>query len=171
MDCVIHRLVLVCGIYLVPVAASGQHTASQPVGVVSHVKVLSDKVPDVSSMQAWKESFIRDGMSGREKALAIFKTKVMFAYQDSPPREYLQEAACVHDPIKTFNVYGYGMCCCASSNIEALARYVGLDARGWAINAHSVSEVYWNDTWHLLDSSLINYFPKTLPCPPTTSKR
>jgi hypothetical protein len=111
-------------------------------------------------MDAWRRSFIRDGMSDREKALAIFKTKVMFAYQDAPPREYLQEAACVHDPIKTFNVYGYGMCCCASSNIEALARYVGLDARGWSINAHSVSEVFWDDAWHLLDSSLINYFPK-----------
>ena len=38
--------------------------ASQ-VGVVGHVKVLSDKVPDVSSMEAWKKSFIRDGMSDR----------------------------------------------------------------------------------------------------------
>ena len=160
MDCVIRRLVLACCVCLLPVAVSGQQTGSQPIGVVSHVKVLSDKVPDVSSMEAWKDSFIRDGMSDREKALAIFKTKVMFAYQDAPPREYLQEAACVHDPIKTFNVYGYGMCCCASSNIEAMARYVGMDARGWAINAHSVSEVYWDDAWHLLDSSLINYFPK-----------
>ena len=31
-----------------------------PVGVVSHVKVLSDKVRDVSSMEAWKPSFIRE---------------------------------------------------------------------------------------------------------------
>src|SRR5437899_2786201 len=32
------------------------------VGVVSHIKVLSDKVADVSSLAAWKKSFIRDGM-------------------------------------------------------------------------------------------------------------
>lgn len=142
-----------------PLVAFGQQTP-RPTSVVGHVKVLSDKVPDISSMEAWKKSFIHDGMSDREKALAVFKTKVMFAYQDAPPREYLQEAACVHDPIKTFNVYGYGMCCCAASNVEALARYAGLDARGWAINAHSVSEVRWDDAWHLLDSSLVNYFPK-----------
>jgi hypothetical protein len=156
----LHGLALFFCVCLLPVASPAQQTASPPVGVVSHVKVLSDKVPDVSSMEAWKKSFIREGMSDRDKALAAFKTKVMFAYQDAPPREYLQEAQCVHDPIKTFNVYGYGMCCCASSNIEALARYVGLDARGWAIKAHSVSEVSWDGAWHLLDSSLINYFPK-----------
>ncbi|MDP6058464.1 MAG: hypothetical protein QGH33_06205, partial [Pirellulaceae bacterium] len=114
----------------------------------------------MSSIEAWEKSFIREDMSPQEKALAIFKTKVMFSHQDPPPLEYLQEAACVHDPIKSFNVYGYGMCCCASSNVEALARQVGLQSRGWAINAHSVSEVGWDDAWHLLDSSLINYFPK-----------
>jgi len=160
MNCRIRKVIVAGILSLMPVASRGQQTVAQPVSVVGHVKVLSDKVPDVSSMGAWKKSFIRDGMSDREKALAAFKSKVMFAYQDAPPREYLQEAECVHDPIKTFNVYGYGMCCCASSNIEALARYAGLDARGWSINAHSVSEVHWDGDWHLLDSSLINYFPK-----------
>ena len=37
--------------------------AARPAGVVSHIKVLSDKVPDVSSLEAWKKSFIKDGMS------------------------------------------------------------------------------------------------------------
>jgi len=64
----------------------------------------------------------------------------------------------VHDPIKTFNVYGYGMCCCASCNIEALARAAGLKARGRAINRHSVPEVFGDGDWHLLDASLVNYF-------------
>jgi hypothetical protein len=129
------------------------------VGVVSHVKVLSDEVRDVSSMEAWRWSFIKDGATDREKALAIFRSVVMFRYQDAPPIEFLHEG-CVHDPIKTFNVYGYGMCCCASSNVEALARYVGLDARGWAINLHSVPEVFYENAWHMLDTSLVNYFPK-----------
>ncbi|MGA2254808.1 MAG: hypothetical protein ABSG53_09115 [Thermoguttaceae bacterium] len=132
---------------------------AQPVGVVSHVKVLSDKVRDVSSMEAWKRSFIRDDMTDAEKALAVWRSAVMFRYQDAPPIEFLHEG-CVHDPIKTFNVYGYGMCCCASSNIEALARYVGLDARGWAINAHSVPEVFYDGGWHFFDASLVNYFPR-----------
>ncbi len=141
-------------------SVAGAEPPGGSIAIVGHVKVLSQHVPDVSSIEAWGKSFIRDDMSPRDKALAIFKTKVMFSHQDPPPLEYLQEAACVHDPIKSFNVYGYGMCCCASSNVEALARQVGLPARGWTINAHSVSEVQWNDAWHLLDASLINYFPK-----------
>ena len=59
-----------------------------------------------------------------------------------------------------FNVYGYCICFNESANIEALARYIGMPARGWAINHHSVPEVSWDGGWHLLDASLLNYFPK-----------
>ncbi len=80
-------------------------------------------------------------------------------FQDAPPVEYLHEG-CVHDAIKEFNVYGYGMCCCASARVEQLARYLGLPARGRAINGHSVPEVFWDDRWHMLDASLVNYFSR-----------
>ena len=84
--------------------------------------------------------------------------------QVPPPGPAAQRAPAeggnVHDAIKTFNVYGYGMCCCASANIAALGRYAGLPARGRIINAHSVPELFWDGAWRLLDASLINYFPK-----------
>ncbi|MFC1596351.1 hypothetical protein ACFL5Q_00195 [Planctomycetota bacterium] len=51
----LHRLVLVWCVCLLPVVCLAQQTANHPVGVVGHVKVLSDKVPDVSSMEAWKK--------------------------------------------------------------------------------------------------------------------
>jgi hypothetical protein len=124
------------------------------------VKVLSDNVEDVSSLEAWKQSFIKPGMTDREKALAIWQSVVKFRHQEPPPQELLS-TGCVHDPIKTFNVYGYGMCCCASCNIEALSRYLGFQARGWGINGHSVPEVSWDGkNWHMLDASLMTYFPQ-----------
>lgn len=138
--------------------AASNDTAT--VGVVSHILVTSDHVEDLSSMEAWKRSFLREGMSDRDKALAVWNTVVKFRHQDAPPNEFLQGESNVHDPIKTFNVYGYGMCCCAAANIEALARYAGLQARGRIIRAHSVPEVSWDGAWHLLDASLINYHPK-----------
>ncbi len=158
------RLVVASVLWIVvlialPIGGRAADPPGNAVGVVSHVKVLSDKVPDVSSMEAWKRSFLRDGMSDQEKAIAIWKSAVMHRYQDPPPIEFVHEA-CVHDAIKTFNVYGYGMCCCASSNIEALARYAGLEARGWGINFHSVPEVFYDGSWHMFDASLVNYFPK-----------
>jgi hypothetical protein len=132
--------------------------AGPPVGVVCNVQVLSDKVPDVSSIDAWKASFLKDGMSDEEKALAAWRTTVMFQHQDAPPVEFLQNEEVVQDPIKIFNVYGYSFCSVASADIECLARAAGLKARGWAINGHSVPEVRWDGAWHMLDASLINYF-------------
>ena len=157
-----HVLISVSTVFLATsgILPASPPPADKPVGVVSHVKVLSDKVPDVSSLEAWKKSFIKEGMSDQDKALAIWRTVFTFRHQDQPPNELLQNEQNVHDPIKTFNVYGYGMCCCASSNIEALARYVGLDARGWAITLHSVPEVFYEGNWHMFDASLIGYFPK-----------
>jgi len=33
------------------------------VGVVCHIRVLSDKVPDVGSLESWKHSFIKNDMT------------------------------------------------------------------------------------------------------------
>ena len=124
--------------------------------------MLSDKVPDLSNLEAWKKAFIKEGMSDKDKGLAIWKSITTFKQQDQPPLEFLTgDTGDVHDVIKTFNVYGYGLCCCASSNVEQLSQYVGLKHRGWAINGHSVSEVNWDDSWHLLDSALVCYWPKS----------
>jgi hypothetical protein len=154
------RRVLAALLLLTATSQSGASPNVDPAGVVSHIKVLSDKVEDVSSMEAWKGSVIKPGMTEQEKALAVWESVVKFRQQDSPPNEYLQSEENVHDPIKTFNVYGYGMCCCASANIAALGRYAGLPARGRIINAHSVPELFWGGGWHLLDASLIQYVPK-----------
>src|SRR5579862_7839479 len=146
-----------CFVRLMTICAS----AEESVGIVANVKVLSNNIEDVSSIEAWKKSFIKDGMSDDEKAKAVWTTVVKFRQQCPSPREYLFSGdGEVHDPIKTFNVYGYGICCCASSNIEALSRYAGLSARGWGINCHSVPEIGYDNAWHLFDASLICYFPK-----------
>jgi hypothetical protein len=146
---------------LVAVAAGA--AVAEPVpgpSIVSHVKVVSDKVEDVSSLEAWRRSFIRDEMSDREKALAVWRSVVAFQHQDAPPSEFLQLESNVLDPIKMFNVYGYSYCSVASAHVQALARHIGLKARGWTINRHVVPDVFWDGKWHLLDASLINYFPK-----------
>lgn len=149
-------------------AATALAGAPRP-GVVSHVLVLSDKCEDVSSPEAWKRTYIRDGMTDQEKAIAIWKTVVKYRHQENPPGEGLQAAnenhpeGNVHEPLKTFHVYGYGMCCCAAADIEGLARYIGMPARGRIINNHSVPEVWYDGAWHLLDASLMFYLQKPGP--------
>jgi hypothetical protein len=140
------------------VSVADADTAGSPVGIVSHINVVSDKAPDVSSLEAWKKSFIKDGMTDEQKAIAIWESVVRYRAQDSPPREFLMSEGDAHDPIKTFNVYGYGQCCCASSNVEGLARYLGFPAQGRSITAHSVPEIWYDNAWHLFDASLMSFF-------------
>ena len=130
------------------------------VGVVSYVKVLSDKVPDVSNLDAWKKSYITDGMTDEEKARAVWKSVWTFQYQDGPPNEYLHNEGLVQDVMKIFNVYGYSFCGVATADSEQLARHIGLKARGATIARHVVPELYWGNAWHLMDSSLICNFPR-----------
>ncbi|MCL2639374.1 MAG: hypothetical protein FWD53_00865, partial [Phycisphaerales bacterium] len=144
-------------------ASCQQALAPEKVGIVSQLKVLSENTgkgyvcEDVSSPEAWKQTYIKKGMTDEEKAIAIWKTVVKYRHQDSPPSEKRQ-TGCVHDPIKTFNVYGYGMCCCAASNLQGLGRYIGMPAQGRMITQHSVSELWYDGAWHLFDPSLMNYF-------------
>jgi hypothetical protein len=133
--------------------------AEQPApGIVSHIKVLSDKVEDVSTLEDWKKSYLKEGMTDQEKSIAIWKTVVKFRHQCSPPNDFIGPEN-VHDPMKTIHIYGYGLCCCAASNFEGLARYAGLQSRGRMIG-HSVAESFYDNGWHLFDGSLIEYHVK-----------
>ena len=132
--------------------------ADSPAGIVCNIKVLSDKCEDVSSPEDWKKTYIQDAMTDDQKALAIWKTVVKYRHQTNPPDEGICSDGNVHDPFKTIQVYGYGMCCCAACNVEGLARYLGYEARGRIISAHSVPEINYNGAWHLVDGSLMNYF-------------
>jgi hypothetical protein len=138
-------------------AVSASMPAEEP-AVVANVKVISSAVKDVSSLEAWKQSYIKDGMSDRDKALAIWESLVAHQFQDSPPSEFLNNEGTVQDALKMMNVYGYSFCGVAANEIVSLARYVGLEARIFTIRTHVVPEIRWDDQWHMLDASLINFF-------------
>ncbi|MEA2707571.1 MAG: hypothetical protein QOF78_172 [Phycisphaerales bacterium] len=156
---------VLCAVFqLAPNRARAQLTQpSTTVGVVSHINLVSDKSPDVSTLEAWKKSYIKDGMTDQEKAIAIFNTIVRYRHQANPPREYLSSEMAgghVHDPLKSFHVYGYGQCCCASAEVQGLARYLGMKTRGRPVTVHSVAEVYCDNGWRLIDPSVMNYHVK-----------
>lgn len=158
----IRRTAFVIATAAASLVATGAMLGAGEPGVVSHVKVVSNRIEDVSSLEAWRQAFIRDNMSDQEKAGAIWTSVCQFRHQALPPAEGLivgpARESHVHDPIKAFNVYGYGQCCCASSHIETLARYVGLETRGWGINSHSVPEIRVDGRWCMFDASLMNTF-------------
>ena len=76
-------------------------------GVVSQIRVSSSQVPDVSTLEAWKKSFIKEGMTDEEKGLAIWKTVSMFQHQDSSVQELLHNEGALTDVMKVIHVYGH----------------------------------------------------------------
>ncbi len=128
-------------------------------GVVSHLNVVSDKSEDVSTLEAWKKTYIKEGMTDQEKAMAIWRTVVRYRTQTDPPDEFFGSEQNVHDPMKTIHVYGYGMCCCSSSNVDGLARYLGMKATCRGIG-HMISEIWYDGGWHMVDGSLQQVFTK-----------
>src|SRR5438067_13843081 len=98
----------------------------RPAGArLNNLKVLSDKIDDVTTVENILKSFTKPGMSDAERAKALWTAAVKYRHQSPPPDEQLAADWEAHDPVKIFNSYGYCMCCCSSALIEALNRAVG----------------------------------------------
>lgn len=90
-----------------------------PGGRLNQLKVLSDKIDDVTTVENIVKSFAKPGMSDQERAKALWTAVIKYRHQTAPPNECLAGDWEAHDPVKIFNVYGYCMCCCCSAIVEA----------------------------------------------------
>ncbi|OGG04080.1 MAG: hypothetical protein A3F83_01545 [Candidatus Glassbacteria bacterium RIFCSPLOWO2_12_FULL_58_11] len=62
------------------------------------------------------------------------------------------------NPVVFFNVYGYGQCAYHSAVAVALARAIGLKARVWEVFGHTVTEFWYNNAWHMIDTDIALYY-------------
>jgi len=154
-----NTILLAALVFFAPVSIRAQERSAQG-GRVNQLKVLSDKIDDVTTVENIVKSFAKPGMSQQERAKALWTAVVKYRHQTTPPNEHLAGDWEAHDPVKIFNVYGYCMCCCCSALVEALNREDGREARGRILNGHSVPEVRYRGGWHLFDGSLITFFPR-----------
>ncbi len=148
---------LVLGLFATHCARSAQ---ADDGGQVHNLKVLSNQVDDVTTVEQILKSFTKPGMSDQERSKGLWTSILKYRHQSAPPNEYLAADWEAHDPVKIFNVYGYCMCCCTSALFEALSRADGREARGRILNGHSVAETRYDDAWHMFDGSLMTFFPK-----------
>ncbi|MFH1070967.1 MAG: transglutaminase-like domain-containing protein [Candidatus Glassbacteria bacterium] len=100
---------------------------------------------DVASLAA---EITRGCTTDEEKAMAIWEWVHWRRFQRSPNDESALQ------PVRAMNGYGYGICGHTASWIKALCRAAGLEARVWEIAGHTVSEVFYNGGWHMLDGNV-----------------
>jgi hypothetical protein len=155
------RTTLLAAIVVLSAFPIQTQSQQQPTGGrVNQLKVLSDKIDDVTTVENIVKSFAKPGMSDQDRSKALWTAIVKYRHQTVPPNEHIAGDWEAHDPVKIFNVYGYCMCCCCSALVEALNREDGRETRGRILNGHSVPEVRYRNGWHMFDTSLITFFPR-----------
>ena len=87
-------------------------------------------------------------LSDAEKARALYEFHRAHRFHASPG-DYEN-----HDPVKMFNVYGYGLCGDSAPVLMELWRSAGLKTRRGFPMGHCTSEVWYDGAWHLLDGDV-----------------
>ena len=69
------------------------------------------------------------------------------------------DRSAVH-PTVLFGVYGYNICGHTAACFDALCAAAGIRSRYWEINHHTVTEVYFDGSWHMLDGNVPVFYLK-----------
>jgi len=98
-----------------------------------------------------KETIAREALgrakTDEEKALVLWEFARTQHQRMTPPGDRF-----VSDPVVMFNVYGYGNCGCISPALATLAEAAGFKARVWELHGHTVSEMFFDGAWHMMDA-------------------
>ncbi|HLX64472.1 MAG TPA: hypothetical protein VKX17_24575 [Planctomycetota bacterium] len=142
-------------------------TALAEESIAAGVKVVSDKNPDASSIEATLATIIKPGMSDQQKAEAIFDYLVRRTYHFIPPeepladallgRKYAGENSKVMDATKSLNVYGHAICGSNSWTVNEFFNAAGLLGRIDGVSGHTVPEAKFDGKWHYLDVDMMGF--------------
>ncbi len=129
--------------------------------VAAGVKVVSEKNPDASSIEALFKDIFKPGMTDQQKAEAIFYYMVRHSYHHDVPEEPCadntqgrkgnSESSKIMDAVKSLNVYGHAICGSIAWPVNLLHNAAGLKGRISGIEGHNVPEVFYDGKWHFTD--------------------
>ncbi|KPK85620.1 MAG: hypothetical protein AMJ81_03250 [Phycisphaerae bacterium SM23_33] len=118
--------------------------------------IVSEHVPDFSTLENLVNSPRFAGKSGQELAAALWQLMVdhdLGIFHYCPPWELLWERD-VYDPLKIFNVYGFTICHVHANVLAMVARAAGFRARIAKITGHEGTEVFYDGRWHYFDADI-----------------
>ncbi len=109
---------------------------------------LSNGRNDFRDIDEIVASAVEPGMSDRERAIAIW-------YQQTQHRYHWQGGDNeVKTPVKVRNVYGHNTCGDDSNCMAGMWRAAGLRVAPARIMGHCVTQVFYDDAWHLMDADM-----------------
>ncbi|MBI5397573.1 MAG: hypothetical protein HZA91_19930 [Verrucomicrobia bacterium] len=100
----------------------------------------------------------RDGLTDREKALAIWMLVRDSLYHYNGPEGWVEEGVIksdLFDAVHLLNSYENSGCSCAAISLAKLWEHAGLKTRVWNFaTTHWISEVWFEEAWHMLDADM-----------------
>ena len=118
--------------------------------------VVSEGVPDFSTLESLAASPRFAGKSGQDLAIALWQVMVdhdlgIFHYC-APWDELWGKDS--YDPLKVFNVFGFTICHIHANVLCMVARQAGLQARIANIRGHEGTEIFTDGKWHYFDADV-----------------
>ncbi|NRA36962.1 MAG: hypothetical protein HRU15_02375 [Planctomycetes bacterium] len=127
--------------------------------------IVSEHVPDLSSLEAMLQHQRFAGKTGQDLAIALWEFMVdrdlgLFHYIAAKNPFWKKDE---YDAIKTWNVYGWSICHCHASILGAMGRVAGFKTRIANIKGHEGTEFWYDDAWHYFDGDIQMYYRKHAP--------
>jgi len=129
--------------------------ASAAPGGAFNLRVVTDAVPDWSSRSNFVHSALSRWKTDFEKARAQFRWSHRCRRVGSVVHE---DGRAVLDPVLFFNSYGICFCEHISAINCGLWEAWGKPGRLVDLPGHVVSEIFYDNAWHLFDHDFSNYF-------------
>ena len=118
--------------------------------------VVSEHVPDFSTLENLIQSPRFAGTTGQELAIALWQLMVdhdLGIFHYSPAQE-LPWGRDTFDPLKVFNVYGFTICHVHAHVLGMLYRAAGFESRIANIRGHEGTEAFYDGKWHYFDADV-----------------
>jgi hypothetical protein len=128
-------------------------TAGTTGATAYNVRIATDASPDLTDIDSFIQSTTSRWATSEEKVWALYYWSHILRRQTSPIVLHGFE---VTDPIRNFNDYGFTMCSTVSGINQTLFEMLGLQHQYWDICNHTVSQVFYNNAFHMIDSSMSN---------------
>lgn len=123
-------------------------------GPAKNLNVLKEGMFDFSNLEESVKILIKDCKTEEEKAIKIWEFVSTHLYH-WVMKEYGDES---YDSISLLNNYGYTMCGGAGALLESFFSKAGFKSRTVSVPGHFITEVYYNNKWHMFDADIKCYF-------------
>ncbi len=117
-----------------------------------NLKLLSENVPDVSSIEALLGGIIKPGMTDEEKCKAVWR--VVYEHRFWRPSSCGKYGWGGTDPILNLNCFAPTICQQDSEMLCGLWTQLGYDVRMWQLGWHTTSEVHYGGSWRHFDATM-----------------